>query len=288
MKTTLTAASAMALVFTSACATNGPLPTIQIPQSITNAFNDIVGALNSTLNQTLSDGRRNELVQKQAALGVQSKLEMSSENSTQYASATNHYETTVAQGAVLGAVIGGVGCKFLADANDTQTTLCAAAGGVLGGLAGNEVATKNKELIADREKVLAEIEQAEKNREVAREVLAATESNIAYLEGEVEELEKKREAGTISEQQYEADIIEARLMAIDLANGVSKVKNDIEQQQKAFKDLKTQAAGADDINVKATVPQISESIAADEALLSSETTNTANRVTEFEQQFGAV
>ena len=275
--------SSSVLLFATACTAE----TVDaFKQSAVDFGSHFMAGLNNSLNASLNRANLTSLNEQQQSIGVKPTLRVSSAQANEYNNATNAYNKSVVQGAVLGAVIGGVGCKFLADTNDTQTALCTAVGGVLGGLAGNEVDKKNKGLIADRESVVKEIAAAENNRSAARRVLAATEANIADLEKQVAALEIKRTNGRISEQQYQANMIEARKISIEMANGVSKVKNDIEQQKRAFANLKKQASSAQDINVKATAPDIQKSIDADDRLLKEETVETANKVNEFSQSFG--
>lgn len=256
-----------------------------LPTDVQDAFNQIPVPQNlfqgTPLENMLKGTSMASLSQEQQNLPAPS-LSLGTANQQEYEAATNYYNETVAQGVVLGGVIAGAGCAFLANTNDTETALCVAGGALLGGLAGNQIAKRNQELIADRESVLAELEQAEKNREAAKRVLKVTNDSIELLKQEIADLEAKKAAGTITEQQYRSDLIEAKKISVQLANGLAKVESDLEQQRKVFVDLESQVETAEDVNVRATKPQVTAEREQTESLIEIEIADATSRIDEIE------
>lgn len=205
----------------------------------------------------------------------------------QYQSADGAYTKTVVQGAVFGAIIGGVACKYVAKANDTETALCALAVGGIGAAIGNNIAKKNQELIKSRAKVDEALAEAKATRESAAQLLAATDKNVASLQSQVVALKAQRAKNQISQAQYESNMIAARQQAKSLNDSVSKVNDSLTKQRDAIADLEKQASSASNADVKKSVPAIHAQVEAHDGFLKTETAKSVARVKELETAIGA-
>lgn len=245
----------------------------------------IGGVFSESWANAVQEGQLTALANEQASLPA-SQLASDPEADAEYEAATSDYQKTVGQGAVLGGVLAGVGCALLTDANDTQTALCVAGGALLGGLVGESVAERNQALVEDRESVMEELEFAEANRAAAQRVLDATESKIAFLQEEVERLDARLAAGTITEEQYRSDMIQAKKESVALASNLNAIMKDIEAQGEVFEDLKIQTAASEDVNVRATTPLVEKEFADTTDLLEVEFVATQTQVAEFQEELG--
>jgi uncharacterized coiled-coil DUF342 family protein len=156
----------------------------------------------------------------------------------------------------------------------------------VGSWLGDSVAKKNQALVDDRDKVLAELDQAKANREAAEKVLSATEANIDYLKKEIERLDAKLDAGTITADQYKSDLLQAQKESVLLASNLTKVQKDLKTQNEVFEDLKTQTAAAEDVNVRATTPMVEAEIG-DNNILQADMVDTSTKIAELQSEIKA-
>ncbi len=270
-------------VFATGCATTmEQLQEFELPTQFPSVFTDSFNKMFDQQNQAALSARKQEL----ASSGIYAdttKVKLSNS----YASSSQAYTKTTVQGVALGAVIGGVGCKYLASTNDTQTGLCAAAGGLAGLAFANLVNSEARELTDDRAKLEAELQQAENNRAAAQVLVNETQDNIVYLESVVAGYKNDLAQNKISQQQYEANIIEARQIAIAMTADLDKVKSDVEAQKKLFATVQKNSAKGEEPKNQDLIPAIEKSINADDEFLNTEVKLATQRVVDFEKDLGA-
>lgn len=272
-----------ASVFATGCATTmEQLQEFELPAQIPNLFTDSFDKMFDQQNQAALSARKQELANS-GIYADTTKVKLSNS----YASSSQAYANTTVQGVALGAVIGGVGCKYLASANDTQTGLCAAAGGLAGLAFANLVNSEARELTDDRAKLEAELQQAENNRAAAQVLVNETQDNIVYLESVVAGYKNDLAQNKISQQQYEANIIEARQIAIAMTADLDKVKSDVEAQKKLFTTVQKNSAKSEETKNQDLIPAIEKSINADDEFLNTEVKLATQRVVDFEKDLGA-
>lgn len=176
-------------------------------------------------------------------------------DSGQYEQISTQYNRTVAEGAILGGVIGFAVAKAT-DGDKKKQVIFSTAGAVIGAELGKRTAKKSQELAQDRSSIENALEESAHNREEAAGLIEATDQNIAYLEERIADLEAQRARGQIDEAQYKADIAEAKRYLGTMEGAMSDLNSQIDVQEGLLANLKTDTSQSADADVRATAPLV--------------------------------
>lgn len=135
------------------------------------------------------------------------------------------YNTTVVEGAVIGALAGAVLGQLAG--GDTQSTLLgAAAGGAIGGATGFYVADKQASYASAENQLDGAIQFAREDNQKLTRTVALSENVIAADRARLTELKNGYAVGTVTKEQYNAELKQVKSNRDDLA----EISRDVSQR----------------------------------------------------------
>lgn len=162
---------------------------------------------------------------------------------------------TVAEGAVIGAIVGG-GAAALAGGDGQMIGIAAAAGGVAGAWVGDKISDRTAKIIQDRallDQYLAETKTANAHAEAA---LASIQAAIDKVNLEISTLGEKRQQGRVDKVELEAN----RLAIEDQIEKITATRSEAEQNLsiglKLLTDVRTQASESELPEIVEAVTQV--------------------------------
>lgn len=209
-------------------------------------------------------------------------------SSQDYQRKSRHYEKTIAQGAVVGGVLGYAGAE-LAGAGGKETLAATLGGALLGGVIGKAAADRAESLAVDRDAIEKTLAESQANRLEAARLLDATGQNIAYLNRKIADLEAQHQRGAISEAQFRTDIATARGHVEQMNKSVARIQEQVGVQQNLLGELRRQVDDSSDRDVRATLAQVADENERIEGLvaLTSQTSVQLQRLDDQLRPFGS-
>lgn len=194
--------------------------------------------------------------------------------------------TATLQGLALGAILGAVVCRQLFE-GVVERRACILAMAVVGGALGNRIDRRNQRLVQDRDQVVASLEEARRARDANAQLLAATNDNIGYLEQRIADSERQLQRNRITAAQHQANLAQAREDANVLNRSLETVEQAVAQQTRAYEDLNSRAAAAEDPAVRETQPSVEAELNQNRAFQTQSVAPARTRLTQVRERIGA-
>ena len=148
----------------------------------------------------------------------------------------NNYTKTIVQGTAMGAGLGAIVAK-LKGKDNKEAAKYAIVGGVIGGLIGHEYAKKFEAMAQSKQKTEQQLTALRTNQGLLAKKLDAVEKNIAYIQSEIDILNRQLARNAITKAEYEDFKQQALIELKDAQDAFEKTKLTYAEAQETHKSI---------------------------------------------------
>jgi len=161
-----------------------------------------------------------------------------------------NYEKTIAQGAGLGALVGGV-AGYALGGSEEAVAIGAGVGALAGGALGKQIADRSDNITKNRKRLEKALKESEKFRAKNLEMLEATKMQIVELETRIKDLESAYYSGDISKAELKGKLASVKETETTLVANLSKDIDRLTLREGVMAEAANKARSSEDAEVQA-------------------------------------